>query len=84
MLNSFIINDLTRMLARLSKPFGGGSSPPGRAKKRIHIKGLMLFFYICILRLQKGCKKVAKPRPKKGPLIKAAQGKSLLLCHEFC
>ena len=47
MLNSFIINDLTRMLARLSKPWVEGSNPSGRTKKRLYIKGLAALF-LCL------------------------------------
>ena len=79
----FTIKDLGHILVVLSKPWVGGSSPPGRAKKRLYIKSLRLFFYVWILRLQKGCKKVAKPKPKKGPLIKAAQGETKRLCLEL-
>ena len=83
MVKLFIINDLCLKAVVLSKPWVGGSSPPGRAKKRLYIKSLQALFLCLKFGLQKGCKKVAKPKPKKRPLIKAAQGETKRLCLEF-
>jgi hypothetical protein len=71
---SFTINALRYMMVVPGGQVVAGSNPAVPTIYIIYIKTLRVFFYVCDLRLQKDCNKIAKPRPKKRPPIKAAQG----------